>query len=118
MNKLEKKNNVKTMILCAGRGQRMRYKTKYIAKPLIKLQNQYNLGDTDTLADYHQAYWMEYIYNGAKQTDYKNPSNDIIMKLTKRWAFFDKSYKIQQIRKDLEKYLQTRLTTQNYKNNT
>ena len=26
------------------------------------------------------------------------------MKLTKRWAFFDKSYKIPQIRKDLEKY--------------
>ena len=28
------------MILCAGRGQRMRYKTKYIAKPLIKIQNK------------------------------------------------------------------------------
>ena len=76
----------------------------YFLGKLKKLQNQYNLGDTDTLADYHQAYWMEYIYNGAKQTDYKNPSNDIIMKLTKRWAFFDKSYKIPQIRKDLEKY--------------
>ena len=76
----------------------------YFLGKLKKLQNQYNLGDTDTLADYHQAYWMEYIYNGAKQTDYKNPSNDIIMKLTKRWAFFDKSYKIQQIRKDLDRY--------------
>ena len=40
MNKLEKNNNINTMILCAGRGKRMRYKTKYIAKPLIKIQNQ------------------------------------------------------------------------------
>ena len=76
----------------------------YFLGKLKKLQNQYNLGDTDTLSDYHQAYWMEYIFNGAKQTDYKNPSNEILMKLTKRWAFFDKSYKIPQIRKDLEKY--------------
>ena len=71
---------------------------------LKKLQNQYNLGDTDTLSDYHQIYWMEYIFNEAKQTDYKNPSNEILMKLTKDRRFFDKSYKIPQIRKDLEKY--------------
>ena len=47
---------------------------------------------------------MEYIYNGAKNTDYPNPSNDVLMNLTKRWAFFDKSYKIPQIKKDLEEY--------------
>ena len=79
-------------------------KQSYFLGKLAKLKNEYKLSDKDTLADYHQAYWTEYIYNGAKQTDYPNPSNDILMKLTKRWAFFDKSYKIPQIRKDLEKY--------------
>jgi hypothetical protein len=76
----------------------------YFLGKLNKLQSEYQLGDTDTLSDYHQAYWMEYIYNGGKQTDYKNPSNNVLIKLTKRWAFLDKSYKIPQIRKDLEKY--------------
>jgi hypothetical protein len=71
---------------------------------LDKLQKEYNLKGSNTLADYHQAYWMEYIYNGAKQTDYKNPDNRILVKLVRRWAFFDKSYKVPQIRKDLKKY--------------
>jgi len=76
----------------------------YFLGKLNKLQKEYNLKGTDTLAEYHQAYWMEYIYNGAKQTDYKNPSNNVLIKLTKRWAFFDKSYKIPQIKKDLKDY--------------
>ena len=79
-------------------------KQNYFLGKLAKLQNEFALSDTDTLADYHQAYWMEYIYNGAKQTDYPNPSNDILMNLTKRWAFFDKSYKVPQIKKDLKDY--------------
>ena len=76
----------------------------YFLGKLGRLQSQYRLKDSDTLADYHQAYWMEYIYNGAKQTDYPNPKNDILVKLVRRWAFFDKSYKIPQIRKDLKDY--------------
>ena len=40
MNKFKKKNHINTMILCAGRGKRMSYRTKYIAKPLIEIRNK------------------------------------------------------------------------------
>ena len=58
-------------------------------------------------------YWQEWIYNGAKQHKFKINTN-ILTKLTKRWAFFDKSYKIPQIKKDLKdnpKFLDWVLTT-------
>jgi len=76
----------------------------YFLGKLNKLQSEYSLKGNNTLADYHQAYWMEYIYNGAKQSDYKSISNKVLMNLTKRWAFFDKSYKIPTIKKDLKEY--------------
>ena len=76
----------------------------YFLGKLSKLQNEYNLKGTDTLADYHQAYWWEYIYNAGKQTDNPNVTNNIMAGLLKRWAFFDKSYKIPQIKKDLKDY--------------
>jgi hypothetical protein len=78
-------------------------KGKFLGK-LKKLQSQYALKDNDTLALYHQMYWQEWIFNGAKQTDYPKITNEILVKLTKRWAFFDKSYKISQIKKDLKEY--------------
>jgi len=75
-------------------------KSKFIGE-LNKLRNQYALKDTDTLALYHQSYWEEYIYNAAQQFGY-TITDDILENLTKRWAFFDKSYKIPTIRTDLK----------------
>jgi 23S rRNA pseudoU1915 N3-methylase RlmH len=75
-------------------------KDKFIGK-LNKLRNTYGLKDNDTLALYHQSYWEEYIYNAAQQFGYTIP-DDILKNLTKRWAFFDKSYKVPTIRKDLK----------------
>ena len=69
----------------------------------------------DTLGLYHQKYWESFILLNSKKYKYKIPRK-VLINLTKRWAFFDKSYKIQQIRKDLEKYpkfLDWFLTTDN-----
>tara|TARA_R110002153_G_scaffold2742_2_gene13161 strand:- start:148 stop:1230 length:1083 start_codon:yes stop_codon:yes gene_type:complete len=78
-------------------------KGKFLSR-LKKLQSHYGLKDNDTLSLYHQSYWQEWIFNGAKQTGYSKITNEILVKLTKRWAFFDKSYKIPQIKKDLKEY--------------
>ena len=68
---------------------------------LKKLQNQYKLKDNDTLALYHQRFWEEFIFNASKQYKYKIPTK-VLVNLTKRWAFFDKSYKIPMIKKDID----------------
>ena len=78
-------------------------KDKFLGK-LKKLQSIYGLKDNDTLSLYHQHYWQEWIMNGAKQTDNPKLTNDILIKLTKRWAFFDKSYTIPMIKKDFKDY--------------
>ena len=86
----------------------------YFLGKLNKLKKEYGLKDTDTLADYHQAYWYEYIFNAGKQLDNPNVKNNVMAGLLKRWAFFDKSYKIPQIKKDLKdhpKFLEWVLST-------
>ena len=73
-------------------------KSMYLGK-LKKLQSQYSLKDTDTLGEYHESYWREYIFNASKQFKVKlKPAQ--FAKLVKRWAYFDKSYKIPEIKKD------------------
>ncbi|MBC8305268.1 MAG: hypothetical protein H8E55_57085 [Pelagibacterales bacterium] len=74
-------------------------KPKFLAR-LNKLRNEFGLKDSDTLSMYHQSFWEEFIYNGAKQFNYKLP-NSVLVGLTKRWAFFDKSYKVSAIKKEI-----------------
>ena len=68
---------------------------------LNKLQGQYGLKDTDTLGMYHQSFWQEYIFNAAKQFNTSITQSELV-NLTNRWAFFDKSYSIGQIKKDFK----------------
>ena len=77
-------------------------KSTYLNR-LRKLQNQYRLKDSDKLGMYHQSYWEAFIFNASKQHNAKI-SNKVLINLTKRWAFFDKSYSIPQIKKDLSEF--------------
>ena len=40
----------------------------------------------------------------ANQTDYPNPPDNVVYQLMKRWAFFDKSYTIPMIKRDLKEH--------------
>ena len=86
-------------------------KKKYQSR-LSKLQSQFALKDNDTLALYHQRFWEEYIFNATKQFKYKIPTN-ILKRLTMRWAFFDKSYSVRDMKATIknDKFLDWVLTT-------
>jgi hypothetical protein len=63
-------------------------KGKYLAK-ISKLQGEFSLPDNAGVADYHQAWWKSFIQKGSKGL---TPLE--IEGLTKRWAFGDKSFRI------------------------
>ena len=75
-----------------------RMKNKFLGQ-LKKLQSTYALKDTDRLGEYHEAFWREYVFNASKQFGISLKPNQYVG-LVNRWAFFDKSYKIRDIRKD------------------
>jgi len=93
-------------------------KNMYLGK-IKKLQSQYALSDKDTLGMYHESYWREYVYNASKQFGVKLKPVQFA-KLVKRWAYFDKSYKTSQMKKDFgknEKFLDWILKTDKFDHN-
>ena len=80
---------------------------------LSKLQSQFALKDNDTLGLYHQRFWEEFIFNAAKQFNYKIPAN-VLKRLTMRWAFFDKSFSIRDMKATIknDKFLDWALNTE------
>ena len=57
---------------------------------LKKLQSEFKLKDSDGVASYHQAWWEQWV-------DKNSPApldNKTKMGLVKRWAFFDKSFRL------------------------
>jgi hypothetical protein len=71
-------------------------KGKFLGR-LSKLQSKFGLSDNDTLGLYHQKWWEQFILKQLKKISPK-----VLEGLVKRWAFFDKSYKIPQIKQDLK----------------
>jgi hypothetical protein len=64
-------------------------KGKYNSQ-ISKLQSQFKLKDNDGIAEYHQAWWTDFVTK-------KSPSaldNKTLMGLVKRWAFYDKSFRL------------------------
>jgi len=64
---------------------------KYISM-IGKLQSEFGLSDSDGVADYHQAWWTKFVEKGAKKLDTQEKIG-----LVKRWAFGDKSFRINTI---------------------
>jgi hypothetical protein len=67
---------------------------KYLGM-ISKLQNEFKLADSDGVADYHQAWWTNFVEKKAKKLDYQQKIG-----LIKRWAFGDKSFRIAEITDD------------------
>ena len=66
-------------------------KGKYLSM-ISKLQSEFGLSDSDGVADYHQAWWTQFVEKGAKKLDTQEKIG-----LVKRWAFNDKSFRINTI---------------------
>jgi hypothetical protein len=64
----------------------------YLAK-IANLQSEFGLSDRDGVADYHQAFWKNYIEKKAP----KGLDEQEKIGLVKRWAFGDKSFTIKSI---------------------
>ena len=64
-------------------------KGKYTSQ-ISKLQSKFKLKDTDGIADYHQAWWTDFVTKKSPST----LDNKTLMGLVKRWAFYDKSFRL------------------------
>ena len=94
----------KPVVLNLPKVQDFSKKKKYFLSKLRKLQTIYRLKDNDTLGMYHEMYWREYIFNGAKQHKYKIPRN-VLESLVKRWAYLNKSFRLDKKSIKHEKFL-------------
>ena len=65
------------------------------------LQNQFGLKETDQVSEYHRAWWKDVVREKAYQLDYAIPQ-EVLEILTNRWAFNDKSTRINNVVKMID----------------
>jgi hypothetical protein len=61
----------------------------YFLGKLNGLMKKFNMSDSNTFGEYHQAWWSDFVDKKFKGID-----NKIKMGLVKRWAFFDKTFRL------------------------
>ncbi len=66
-----------------------------------QLRDKYGLKDTDLLSDYHRAWWGDVIRTKAQELGYEIP-DEVLNALVNRWAFFDKSTSIVNLKKQID----------------
>jgi hypothetical protein len=75
-------------------------KSRYLGQ-LNKLQSRFGLSDGQRLSEYHRRHWQELILKNAKQLGGGIQPKQLQL-LTRRWAYFDKSYAIKNIKRDFK----------------
>ena len=60
---------------------------------ISKLQSEFGLSDKNGVADYHQAWWRQFVDKNASSLDEQQKIG-----LVKRWAFGDKSFRLADIK--------------------
>jgi len=64
-------------------------KSKFFGQ-LSKVQKEFKLKDSDGVAEYHQRWWEQYVDKNSPTT----LDNKTKMGLVKRWAFYDKGFRL------------------------
>ena len=81
----------KPKTLTIGKTKDFKKKLQYFVTELTKLQKQMNCKDSDTLGVWHQRWWEKYITQNANRFGVKIDKKTM-EGLVKRWAFYDKSF--------------------------
>jgi hypothetical protein len=88
-------------VLTLPKAQNYSSRKSYYMGKVSSLQRVYKLKDSDAVMMWHQAWWEEFLDKEANKVKYSLP-NHVKMGLVKRWAFMDKSYSVNDMKRDID----------------